>query len=581
MSRYENYSIKNNVHWSLYAPISSLSTTIQLNDWQWARFSTDMLATLESVDTTWKVTKREIVLITGISWDTLTVTRKYEPCPASDDANSQSQTSFSFDVWDTINVYITAEHLDIVNDWIKFLETKWNDRMKVLRAISWTSLAIDIMPGNFRCADDNIVYAGTTDQILTDNATNYIMIDGTATLQISTTDRDSRYTRLAKVTTLNWEITDIEDWRLDTIGGNLWGLAIHPLTEKSNPQNTDELVLADSADSYNNKRITYANLVPANKQMNVVLGETISAGNWLGAFYFGTDWKAYASDVSVIGKNKVDWILVEWGNNGDTRRAIIEGFVPYTAQGTNNYVYLDYTTTTSWSWLIDYIEVQRYLGSWNGMDSPVVKTGSYSSRLVPMSWAQWNNYKVNVPLNFCSNSISLASPLNYWGTNTITSTVRVNTSVKSWYKNTSSWFLRSSVCLWKMVPGWFIFKPQRWGFINWLCYSADVQNMYVSQTLTASDKCNGDIRCSFLFVVSSNTSGTYYGTAHIQESLNNSAWLTIKSIDFADCGYGSWLKAWASAWSVDFREWYYYRVLLYGATPYWQVQFWLTEIEYI
>jgi hypothetical protein len=202
MSRYTNYAIKNNVFGTLSAPVSSLATTIQLDTGQGARFTTNMLATLEHIEDN-KITKREIVLITNVSSDTLTVVRKYAACPSSDDANTQGQTSFSFDTSDTINVYIPKEILDLINNGIKFLETQGTDRMRVLEAASGTPLAIDIMPGNFRCADDNIVYAGTTDQLLTNNATNYIMIDGTGTLQISTTDRDTRYTRLAKVTTLS------------------------------------------------------------------------------------------------------------------------------------------------------------------------------------------------------------------------------------------------------------------------------------------------------------------------------------------------------------------------------------------
>ena len=113
------------------------------------------------------------------------------------------------------------EILDLINNGIKFLETKGTDRMRVLEAASGTALKIDVMPGNFRCADDNIVYAGSTDISVTDNATNYIMIDGTGTLQISTSDWDTRYTRLAKVTCASGAITNIEDRRLDTIGGNL------------------------------------------------------------------------------------------------------------------------------------------------------------------------------------------------------------------------------------------------------------------------------------------------------------------------------------------------------------------------
>lgn len=93
--QYTNYALKNNVFGTLSAPISSLATTIQLNTGQGARFTTDMLATLESMEGN-KVTKREIVKITNVSGDTLTVIRKFAPCPSSDDANTQGQVSYSF-----------------------------------------------------------------------------------------------------------------------------------------------------------------------------------------------------------------------------------------------------------------------------------------------------------------------------------------------------------------------------------------------------------------------------------------------------------------------------------------------------
>ena len=126
MSRYENYEIKNNVFGTLSAPISSLATTIQLWDWQGQRFSVNQLATLENIEN-WKVMKREIVLITAINWDVLTVERKYTPCPSNDDANTQSQVSYAFSADDTISVYITKEHFDNIEAWFENtnLEIDW------------------------------------------------------------------------------------------------------------------------------------------------------------------------------------------------------------------------------------------------------------------------------------------------------------------------------------------------------------------------------------------------------------------------------------------------------------------------
>jgi len=157
MSRYTNYEMANNVFGTLSAPISSLATTIQVDTGQGQRFKANMLATLEHVEGN-KVTKREIVKITAVAGDALTVVRKYAACPIDDDANTQSQTSFSFDISDTINVYITKEHFDNIKGGLENAESELDDlnydgnsRMKVIPAVSGTALKIDIVGGVYRC----------------------------------------------------------------------------------------------------------------------------------------------------------------------------------------------------------------------------------------------------------------------------------------------------------------------------------------------------------------------------------------------------------------------------------------------
>lgn len=212
MSRYENYEIKNNVFGTLSAPISSLATTIQLWDWQWQRFSTNMLATLENIEN-WKVMKREIVLITAISWDTLTVVRKYEPCPASDEANTQWQVSFSFSTDDILSVYITKKHFDNIKYSLDDLYNNWDDRL-FIKSLWW--LQFKVTAWNVRVWDVDIQFTETT-WILTDNAINYIMISDSWTLNISTLWRDDEQARIWTVTTSWWNITDINMWKTDSV----------------------------------------------------------------------------------------------------------------------------------------------------------------------------------------------------------------------------------------------------------------------------------------------------------------------------------------------------------------------------
>lgn len=362
MSRYENYAIKNNVFGTLSAPISSLATTIQLWDWQGQRFSVNQLATLENIEN-WKIMKREIVLITAINWDVLTVERKYAPCPVNDDANTQSQTSFSFDTSDTISVYITSEHFDNIENWftnaeaeLDWLNYDWNARMKVIKAISWTALKIDIVAWVYRCWWDTLQFAGQTDISVNDNATNYVMADWAGTIQISTSSRDTRYTRLAEVVCSGWVITSISDWRSDVVGGTLWGLEIHSLTEKTSPVNADELVLADSETSYTNKRVKMGNVVPMCFYSNVPHIWRSDSEDW---YCVGPNWN-YAIGLLKYGMYiRRNWTQqVYWTNKTPSWYMIYNWYVYYSIVDSNTcYVYRckvsdDISVSANWSLVI-------------------------------------------------------------------------------------------------------------------------------------------------------------------------------------------------------------------------------------
>lgn len=213
MSRYQQYEIKNNIFWTLAVWISSLSTSIQLTTGQWARFSANMLATLEHTENN-KITKREIVLITAVNWDVLTVTRKYEACPPDDDSNTSGKTSFSFDWDDTISAYITKWHFDNISRSINDLYDNWNDRLVAMP--TWW-LWIQITAWNVRVWNQEFSYNWWT-ATLTDNATNYIMLDWAWTIIIDTSWRNQQYNKIATAITSWWAITSLYQWKIDSIG---------------------------------------------------------------------------------------------------------------------------------------------------------------------------------------------------------------------------------------------------------------------------------------------------------------------------------------------------------------------------
>lgn len=105
------YWLKNNVVSKLTVWIWTTTTSISVTAWEWQLFINNSVATLESRNADWDVTKREIVLISNVSWNTLTVQRKFAPCVIDDTAQNKtkSATAQSFSVWDTISIYLSSE----------------------------------------------------------------------------------------------------------------------------------------------------------------------------------------------------------------------------------------------------------------------------------------------------------------------------------------------------------------------------------------------------------------------------------------------------------------------------------------
>lgn len=379
MSRYENYEIKNNVFGVLSAPISSLTTTIQLEEWQWARFSTNMLATLENIES-WKVLHREIVLVTAINWDVLTVTRKVAPCPTSDDDNSQWQVSYAFGAGDTISAYIDKEHFDKIDDSINDIYDNWVNKLRT-EVISWLQIKVNEWPVLVGSAYYD--FAGDT-ITLTDNATNYVEIDEDGLLVSNTTDWWDKHTKIAKVITSSGAITSIEDWRLGTVWGEIWWVNIHDLTEKEILNNNDEFIVADSENIFQNKKVKASNIwktliqnwiaweninkwdsiynsyITSSSDVNNFCNIGDTAENtkiWINAFGNWISWNTVKIKLLPTSNNVWDLSLrIETDNNWEPSWILIDE---------NAYWSISY----SWGWFIKAI-----------VDASVISESDYSSR---------------------------------------------------------------------------------------------------------------------------------------------------------------------------------------------------------
>jgi hypothetical protein len=189
--------------------------------WQGARFwnAFPQLLTLENFDDNWKVLKREIVKLTGVTGDYLTIDRGAYPCPPSDDANAQWTATFSFSADDKISLYIPKEIFDRIADAIIDLYDNWNDRV----FITWTGgLWIQITAWNVRVWNEEFEYSWWT-ATLTDNATNYVMLDGAWTIAIDTAWRDQKKVKVATIITSGGQIQSLKRRKIDAIGGELGG----------------------------------------------------------------------------------------------------------------------------------------------------------------------------------------------------------------------------------------------------------------------------------------------------------------------------------------------------------------------
>ena len=95
---YKNYST-----WNLFVSVSTVwQTTVVLVAWKWALFGFPSFAVLEEV-VWWIVTKKEIVKVTNISADTLTITRAQW---------GTSADTFSIANWARLSQYPVAEDFE-------------------------------------------------------------------------------------------------------------------------------------------------------------------------------------------------------------------------------------------------------------------------------------------------------------------------------------------------------------------------------------------------------------------------------------------------------------------------------------
>lgn len=208
----------NNVSITLQLTLASSATTLILPTGKWGLLSgatPPLRGVIEEYDDTKNVVKREIVSITAISWDQLTISRAVEACPISDSASVQQQVSqvFATPTKTNISVAMTKGMLDDINQSIDNLTS---DKLNA----SW-GLRTGLTPNRVIATD------GAGEEITVGWSSGQVLGFGAGGLPQA--------------------VSPTVD-----IGG---------LPSKTTPVGADKLIISDSQDSGVNKKVLLSNLI--------------------------------------------------------------------------------------------------------------------------------------------------------------------------------------------------------------------------------------------------------------------------------------------------------------------------------
>lgn len=210
-----------------------------------------------------------------------------------------------------VNDAITAARLHDLNEDLDDLYAYGSDRGRVWSAISGTALRIDIAAFAWRVGSTSGQYAGGTDIVVTNTATNYVEIDSTGTIAINTTGWTAANARLATVTCSGGVITAISIWKVDAIGGTLGSsttvanetlsgsrtlISTDEYYQALNPNGADRTVTLDTANMADGNAFWVKNTSTANV-LNVKQSSTLIAVVYPGEAahfaYDGTNWATF------------------------------------------------------------------------------------------------------------------------------------------------------------------------------------------------------------------------------------------------------------------------------------------------
>ena len=295
---FSKYNNSNNAKSTLKSLIWASALSLICKTWEWALYpATNFKLTIEQYNSDSIVVKREIVYCSSRTWDTFTIVRSQWTCVWDDSADPKVQwtTAYSFEAWDRIGQYMTNEDIDDIQDeltrivdvalplkaniediqngtYVYWASSWWTDDYAITTTPAISAYAVS---QSFRFqADVANTWAATL------NVCGKWAIDIKKWHDLPLDDWDIEANQIVTVS------YDWTNFQMDSQVATIANIAIHSQSEKEVIVDADEFVIADSADSRGNKKVTKSNLL-LNK---FTLWETITATNPVA---LRTDWNIY------------------------------------------------------------------------------------------------------------------------------------------------------------------------------------------------------------------------------------------------------------------------------------------------
>ena len=125
------YSNANNLKSEIVWSVSANDSTVSITPGEWVLRANNTVACLEHYENE-ICTKREVIKITSISDNTLTITRSFAVCIMNDKTKEKGDTAFSFDEWDFLSMYLSKELREGLTDWVGENQTAYETMLENL-----------------------------------------------------------------------------------------------------------------------------------------------------------------------------------------------------------------------------------------------------------------------------------------------------------------------------------------------------------------------------------------------------------------------------------------------------------------